>query len=194
MEQTFFESMGIAGLEKIHTQFIEWIMNNNTLKNDFKLRLLQDLIGKKLQYSPDDVKIYALTEFESIDLLIRVGDSLIILENKLTSSQHDNQLKRYEQTVFEHQNKKEKNDFFINLDNSKIHYILLELIDEKAESDKWSCVSYKNWCQIICKSTIDIEMGDTERLMINDYITTLKRMVEAIETVLSSPCEHQNIF
>ena len=43
MEQTFFESMGIAGLEKIHTQFIEWILNNNTLKNDISFNSIEEL-------------------------------------------------------------------------------------------------------------------------------------------------------
>ena len=122
-EQSFLEHIGIADIERVHTNTIAWIISDSCraiTKND-KIKFLSEFIG----LNKDDFIETIHDETGSIDLLIETNNTIIALENKFKSSQHSNQLERYRKRINELCSKKEK------------LYIFLTLAPEAPQSDSW---------------------------------------------------------
>jgi len=92
----FFEFIAAADAEKVHSQTIGWIFSENceVFDDNDKSSMLKELINvenEKIDFIPTRVDV----EISDIDILITCGDKLIIIENKIKSSQHSNQLFKY---------------------------------------------------------------------------------------------------
>jgi hypothetical protein len=94
----FFEFIAAADAEKVHSQTIGWIFSNDcdVFSNEEKNAILNELLSienEEISLFPSKVEV----EVNDIDILITCGGSnLIIIENKIKSSQHSNQLFKYE--------------------------------------------------------------------------------------------------
>lgn len=88
-----FESLGIASVEKMHTQFLYWFFNNGNIPSKLKVSLLNNLFNQSLTSA--DVHIFAISEIDKIDLLITTGKAVFLIENKIKSSEHSLQTQRY---------------------------------------------------------------------------------------------------
>ncbi len=96
MKRTFFDYISSASEEKIHSQTLGWLLSKNcdALEKKNKKELLQLLLGKnkiKNKFNIEDV----LVEYFDIDLLIVCDKFVVVIENKLKSSEHSNQLEKY---------------------------------------------------------------------------------------------------
>ena len=92
----FFEFIAAADAEKVHSQTIGWIFSENceVFDDNDKSSMLKELINvknEKIDFIPTRVDV----EISDIDILITCGDKLIIIENKIKSSHHSNQLFKY---------------------------------------------------------------------------------------------------
>lgn len=185
-QQTFFESMSIAGLEKIHTQMINWIINNNEISSNIRISVLNALFDTQIKL--DALPIYGMTEFtnkKSIDFLARVDSHLFILENKVNSSQHDNQLDEYSAIIKKNMEESKKNasqySFFKSV--HEIHYAFLTLIGELPTSEthsKWKSITYTQWKKAIDYhwSVMKKQLSPRNQAIMEDYRETLCKMVK----------------
>jgi len=91
----FFEFIAAADAEKVHSQTIGWIFSNDcdVFDPNEKRAILRELTNNTVDLTPQKVEV----EVNDIDILITCTDnSLVVIENKLKSSQHSNQLFKYE--------------------------------------------------------------------------------------------------
>lgn len=94
----FFEFIAAADAEKVHSQTIGWIFSRDCDVFDDKEKnaILKELLFGTIKSDIDLIPSKVDVEINDIDILITCGDSLVVIENKIKSSQHSNQLFKYE--------------------------------------------------------------------------------------------------
>lgn len=129
MNKTFFEYLGIADMERIHSQILAWIFSSdfNALNEKQKIDLLEKVFGLQNVQSIKTI----LTEAYRIDIIIETDSELIVIENKLKSSQHSDQLTRYV-NQFKKSHKVQPKFYF------------LTLVEEKVKDTNWKRISYQH--------------------------------------------------
>ena len=90
MRQNFFEVIGIADVERVHSQMLAWIFGANVLTVEQKSEILSALTGQVGEYAVRQVS----TEHDHIDVLIETDSAIIAIENKIKITEHDEQLTR----------------------------------------------------------------------------------------------------
>ncbi len=178
----FFEFIAAADAEKVHSQTIGWLFseNCNAFSDNDKSFILSELNknNAKVQVTPA-TKVHV--EINNIDIMIEGEDWIIIIENKIKSSQHSNQLFKYEYLTkheeeealicflnwksinfkdnpadaFKNLNKEFKEQFQVtkrlNKGNKKTFYWYLTLIKEKPESSNWANITYSDLYKVLDK-------------------------------------------
>lgn len=112
-----FEAIGAVRHELRHSDFLGFLLDpsqNHGLGDEFARRLLQKVLiaagEHHLHVSPIDLDVWdlndlvVLREWQNIDILLLEENHklAVIIENKIGSAEHSNQLERYFQTVKEH--------------------------------------------------------------------------------------------
>ncbi len=112
-----FEAIGVVRQELRHSDFLAFLLNpqeNHRLGDIFVKRLLQRLLMDTedilLPVTPIDLALWSLDrmevrrEWQNIDILLldEPNRLAVIIENKIGTGEHSNQLRRYHQTVSEH--------------------------------------------------------------------------------------------
>ncbi|MBM3186867.1 MAG: PD-(D/E)XK nuclease family protein, partial [Bacteroidetes bacterium] len=99
----FFEWIAAADAEKVHSQTIGWILSEEceVFSKEERKSILQELFFDPFpEKFKDFKKINKIdsvdVEINDIDIQITCDNCLIVIENKLKSSQHSNQLFKYE--------------------------------------------------------------------------------------------------
>ena len=115
MKKSFFEYLGLADVERIHSQFLAWVLSPdcNAVNQIERKNLFREIFN--VNGTITDIQ----TERNRIDILISTAKDIIVIENKIKSSQHSNQLENYRKFC--------KKSFPFH----KIHYFFLTLIKEK---------------------------------------------------------------
>ncbi|MCF8448218.1 MAG: PD-(D/E)XK nuclease family protein [Bacteroidia bacterium] len=107
-----FRALGIEKYEIRHSQFLAWLLNpkeTHGLGGVFLIRFLRELFidNRSGEISIIDIPKLKLEEalvkreWRNIDILIELSEVIIIVENKLFSTEHSNQLKRYKEIIHE---------------------------------------------------------------------------------------------
>ena len=94
----FFECIAAADAEKVHSQTIGWILSDEcgVFTQEERKSILQELLlGQHVNFDIGRIKSVDV-EINDIDIQITCDNCLIVIENKLKSSQHSNQLFKYE--------------------------------------------------------------------------------------------------
>ena len=148
-EFNIFKVLKLENYEIRHSNFLAWLLNPNSshgIKNLF-LKKFINKIDKKLSYDENDI-IEIHREKDNIDILL-LNDTkkyLLLIENKINSNQHDNQLKRYEEIT-----SKKYGDY-----DKK--YIYLKPEENEVIPENYLYISYKDIVEIIK----DIEVKNNE--------------------------------
>ena len=119
----------ISGSERIHTQTISWILSlqETIFPNIAKAYFLKNLFQLNDEITIS-TKFYRLeTELNKIDLFIQTDDFQFIIENKLKSSEHDNQTTRYPDSI----PKK------FTIQPKKKYFGFLTLIGDEPQNQNW---------------------------------------------------------
>ena len=158
MTKSFFEYLGLADVERIHSQFLAWVLSGdcNAIDQQERDRLFKNLFN--VSGKINDIQ----TERNRIDILIATSTDVIIVENKIKSSQHSNQLDNY------------KKFCDITFPKHKRHYFFLTLIDEKTKDKDWQRLNYS----IIFKhlSTLKLLPNRNHSSIISEYLIFLQRL------------------
>src|SRR5688572_19310271 len=112
-----FEALGAVHVEVRHSAFLSFLLTpseNHGLGDMFVKRLLQKALttstGQSLPITLIDLDIWdldetiVLREWQNIDILLidERNQLVVILENKIHSGEHDEQLQRYWQIINQH--------------------------------------------------------------------------------------------
>ena len=99
MNLSLFEALSIAGMERIHTQTLAWLLGpHSKLASQHRLKLLEAL-GATCSAAELD-KLTVVTEVSSLDLVAYTSSRLVlVVENKLKSRQGRNQLAIYDNAI-----------------------------------------------------------------------------------------------
>ncbi|MFN5441289.1 MAG: PD-(D/E)XK nuclease family protein, partial [Flavobacteriia bacterium] len=96
-QPNFFEKLGLADKEKIHSQIISWLFSQELQLIDESTK--SDLYSKLFKCElPEKYAVY--TEWKNMDVVFLdlTGDKpkeALVIENKLKSELHSNQLTKY---------------------------------------------------------------------------------------------------
>lgn len=180
-EPNIFRALSIERMEIRHSNFIGYILDpnqNHGLKDIVLRKFLRDIFYESKLDGRDifDADIIDLTtveirrEWKNIDLLIILNDDVIVVENKVDSLDHSNQLNRYKEIA---------ETAFGN--KAHIHYVYLtphgdDPIDERARED-YINYSYEK-ISLIIQSILNLYRNSiSEKLYfyLTDYLSTIKR-------------------
>jgi hypothetical protein len=173
MKQGFFEAIGIAGIERIHSQVLYWIFlqENSVLSSEEKTDVLKLLNSQAGSYK----NFKSWTEYETIDLLICADNDLFVIENKIKSSEHDSQLSKYKESV------KKMREF----EGCKIFHIYLTLIEDKPSDTDWKNVTYRGLFTALKQHRIP-EPSNADGWILNEYIDSLGTLTNITTSFLEN--------
>lgn len=157
-----FEAVGMVRQELRHSDFLAFMLNpqhNHGLSSHFLKRLLQRILGNTagsiLEITPLDLALWDLDEVEvrrewqNIDILLldESQQFIIILENKVDSYEHSNQLAQYWRTVEQNypgwqiiglfltpDGTLPSDDRYLPLSYSLVYTLLTEIVDSRAST------------------------------------------------------------
>lgn len=181
MRKTIFDSLMISDSERIHTQTLAWILSldNNLFPN--KSGFIKGLFDLNHSVSIDN-GLYVETELNRIDLFIQTTDKQFIIENKLKSSEHSNQTKRYIDSIPERL-----------IDNNKAkHFGFLTLINDEPQNQEWKPISFEKLRDSL--NSIQWPADKNETIFIKEYVQTLDNLVNVFNQFVSNHKDFENVF
>lgn len=184
LELTIFEDLAIADKEKIHTQVLNYVLNNKNITTQSKISFLGALVGSNYSLSKINIKqitITAITECSNIDLQIDIKqDSELIVkfvfENKLKSSLHSNQLNKYKEII----------DNDSSLGNVCKYFIFLTLAGKYAQDD-WKPLSFESYASAFGKFELANTVKNNISVYLEDYKKTLNNLIKSYNWFMDNP-------
>jgi hypothetical protein len=177
-----FEALGIARHELRHSDFLAFLLDpnqNHGLGDEFARQLLQKVVtstgNQSLPVSPIDLDVWdlnelaVLREWQNIDILLldEAHRLAVIIENKIGSIEHSNQLERYYRTADQHHR------------GWKILGIYLSPEGDSPSHPAYVSADYTTVCHIIERLTAkrSSTLGDDVRTMMTHYTQMLRRRI-----------------
>lgn len=188
----FFEAICLADMEKMHSAMIAWMLSDSCTvfsKTD-KSYMLCDLFGEK-QRRFDEIETY--TEWNSIDVVVftRCGQKweCWLLENKVKSSQHSDQLRKYESITIKYNDllfeSRLKPGSVTEREWPYMHFCFLSLIYEEPLGDApWHKCLYSQFEKILSKiqfNNIDSFDKQNEKVFVESYKNCIKELCEYLD-------------
>jgi hypothetical protein len=190
-EFNIFEALGAVRVEVRHSDFLAFLLNpqqNHGLGDVFVKRLLQKALSVAQNYTPItslDLDIWDLDEltvqreWQNIDLFLFDDKTKIavVIENKVSSSEHSGQLRRYRKTIEAH------------YPGSKLLYLFLTPDGEEASDPNYISISYATVASIIENliETRTSTLGPEVRILMTHYAQMLRRHIVS-ESELAELC------
>lgn len=172
LNRTFFDYLSMAHAERVHSQVLGWLLSLNEaiLPEKQKSSFLNSLFGLNEEFT----KIKVETETDSIDIIIETNLGGFLIENKLKSSEHSGQTKKYAERYPQH----------------KKYY--LSLIGELPFHNEWKAITYKHLRDSL--NLINISKSFRESYFLEDYQLTVNNLVTAYDAFLQNPYAYPNVF
>lgn len=172
LNRTFFDYLSMAHAERIHSQVLGWLLSleEAILPEKQKSSFLNSLFGLNEEFTA----IEANTEVDSIDIIIETNLGGFLIENKLKSSEHSGQTKKYAERYPKH----------------KKYY--LSLIGEFPFHNEWTAITYKHLRDSL--NLINISESFRESYFLEDYQLTVNNLVTTYEAFLVNPTAYPNVF
>lgn len=170
----------IATKELSQDAFITWLLrwaDDSFMKENQSLciagkEFIKKLLSFKYQIKTDEIqKVNACRQWRNIDILAEVNEEyVIIIEDKVNTSEHDNQLERYEKAVKENYE-----------NNIKIVYIYLKTGLES--SDNIKKIKGKGWNYISRKDFLDfLQSQNPQSEIYSEYLSNLLELQRESES------------
>jgi len=173
-----FQILRISKNEIRHSNFLSWLLDPNEshkLGDIFLKRFLREVFSSDKFGDIDQVdvegmdlsKVEIQREWKNIDILIKLENVVVCVENKVLSKEHSNQLKRYKE-IIENQ--------FPNHHQTFV-YLNPEGDTSEDESDTYEPISYEFIVESLDRiiSVYGESLNEQVKNYIKDYITIIKR-------------------
>ena len=176
--KSFFEYLGISDVERIHSQFFAWLFSADCLavNSNSKHKLLMALF----KTGPESKILRVHTEVSGIDILIETSNEIIVIENKLKSSQHSNQLIKYKEYC-DHKFPQTPKRFYF-----------LTLTGEKSNDVNWMRMSYHQMYVQLQK--LPLSENENHTVIVKEYLVFLYRLTSCVNDFISRPHEYDMVF
>ena len=176
-----FEALGAVRQEVRHSDFLAFLLNprqNHGLGDLFIKRLLQEAISQADAVQPitpidldlwdlDDIEVRR--EWQSIDILLldQIHQVAVVIENKIYSSEHNDQLHRYRQIVAQY------------YPGFRVLGLFLTPEGETGTDPSYISISYELICQLVENIVHSREstLGHDVLMMMGHYIVMLRRHI-----------------
>lgn len=189
MRQNFFQAIGLVDMERVHSSFLGWILSEDcyAFDQETKSQLLCNIFGAK--YDEQFSIINVLVESHNFDILVLTEDDSLrktywIIENKVKSSQHNNQLNKYVDDLVKLANSNEK------------RFCLLSLISEEPLSKKvkWHCTTYGQLANYIENALKQANNSVDDYIFVKAYIECIKSLDAALQDFIANHLDYPNVF
>lgn len=186
---TFFNKIGVADMERVHSAVIGWMLSDECEAFDITIRsqILKELFGIN-DTNRSFVEIQSLIEWKDIDILILTKDEqgngdCWIIENKIKTSQHSNQLEKYIEII--------NKDF----SNREKHFAFLTLIGESAlnKGNQWINITYQLLVSLLEKN-LHLKMDNVDSVILNEYYLSIQQLCSAAVSFISNPQSYPTVF
>lgn len=173
-----FQVLRITNTEIRHSNFLAWILDpnaNHKLGDAFLKRFLREVFISNKVVDIDQVDVEGLNlntteilrEWEHIDLLIKIDDLVVCVENKVYTKEHSNQLQRYKKII--------ENTF----PSSRKAYVYLTVDGQEPENetDHYEPISYEFIVDTL-ENIIGVYkefISEQVLVYLNDYVKTIRR-------------------
>lgn len=188
-KKSFFEAISLADMEKVHSAVIGWMLSDDCGAFDIeaKSRILKGLFEENDSSSFKSIEV--TVEIQNIDILILTEDYngekvCWVIENKVKSSQHSNQLNKYVDIIES------------SYDSYSHKYCLLSLIEEKPICrQKWINKTYD--CLV---SSLKSELETTNNknnvdfFILCEYQQSIFHMTSVLKVFLEDHKSYCNVF
>jgi hypothetical protein len=181
IKETFFDSLLLSDSERIHSQMLAWILKlpENVFPTAHKTTFLQQLFDFEITIENG---LIVHTEINRIDILLETDNHILVLENKLKSSEHSFQTDKYKNAV---------------PDNFKstgkiIKCAFITLIGEKPKNAEWQAISFKDIWNAL--NAVPWSKTAREVIFVEEYIQTLRNLVTAFDSFLANHQKFETVF
>jgi hypothetical protein len=191
-----------AAMEKVHSQTLGWIFSlRSHSATPFQESIGTYLLKKIVGLESEIISIEIVTvEFNHFDLLIEWKkngiDCTLIIENKIKSSEHNNQLARYVEDMKSLIEKDSSFQHYYPYRQERHHYILLQLINEETLPAPWQQLTYFGLSKILRSAlqqdNLLIDAG--EKIMLEQYLDCISRLSETVNQFLLNPAQFSFVF
>lgn len=175
MKQNFFESLGLADVERIHSQTLAWLFGSEVLGAAQKSQILEQLTGE----ADDCETLEVLTEHEDIDILMETASSIIAIENKIKITQHDDQLEKY-QRILERRTKPRR-------------FVYLSLVPEDISTSGWIARTYDHLYTALGPHVFGAPSNFGEYAF-NEYVDAVGHLTEIVREFGKDHTLFPNVF
>jgi hypothetical protein len=185
-----FEILRISHNEIRHSNFLAWMLDpqqSHNLGDTFLKWFLKDVFSDQRVTWINEFKVDSLDtndlvihrEYKNIDLLLETSQFVVIIENKLWSKEHSNQLNRYKTTV--EKEFQAKHHAFVFLTP------YAEAPEQDSDKDIYVTFDYESIVRIldIILETYGHSISEKVRTYINDYIAVVRRYVMQDDEAIS---------
>lgn len=182
INQTFFDSLLMADSERVHSQMLAWFLNlpNEKFSLIEKATLLQSLFHFEKPLALQSIHVNS--EIHRIDILIELDEYILVIENKLKSSEHSDQTIKYIEAV-----SKEYNHL-----GKTLKFAFITLIGEEPKNNNWNIISFENLLKAL--HNINWDNKHKESLFIKEYIQTLNNLVVSFKTFIGNHQDFDSVF
>ena len=176
-EFNVFDVLKISRNEIRHSNVLGWLLDasgSHMLGDYFLSRVIRSILLNDDLNKYDKAKISLLDlysfkiyrEQNNIDLLL-VSEKekvVIVIENKVGSSEHSNQLNRYREIVYE-----KYKDYY------KMFVYLTVLGEAPSDEENWTILTWQDICEILELILEKKDVNDSIKLFLEDYKKKLRR-------------------
>jgi hypothetical protein len=173
-----FQILRITNNEIRHSNFLSWLLDPNQshkLGDIFLKRFLREVFSSEKfgEIDQSDVEGLDLTkveiqrEWKNIDILIKLNDVVVCIENKVLSKEHSNQLMRYREIIESQFPNHKKTYVFLTPDGH----------ESEEENDQYEPISYDFIVETLERiiSVYGESLNNQVKNYIKDYTTIIKR-------------------
>lgn len=181
-----FDVLKISRMEIRHSNVLAWLLNpneNHGLGDAFLKAIIQIVVqnddnGRYNVLETLLIDFYSFVvyrEWKNIDILLvsDVEKFLIAIENKIDSHEHDNQLKKYRETL--------ATDY---PDYRKMHLYLTPEGEEPSDTDFWDALSYRDVVEALSDQREATELAPDVALVVENYLDVLRRDIVEDEKLI----------
>lgn len=181
-----FDVLKISRMEIRHSNMLAWLLNpneNHGLGDAFLKAIVQIVVqnddnGRYNVLETLLIDFYSFVvyrEWKNIDILL-VSDAekfLIAIENKIDSHEHDDQLKKYRDTL--------ATDY---PNYRKMYLYLTPEGEEPSDTDYWDTLSYRDVVEALSEQRDTTELTPDVALVVENYLDVLRRDIVEDEKLI----------
>jgi len=176
-----FRILKAENLEIRHSNFLAWLLSPNEthkLGSKFLKLFLKDIFANGSYVWTNEFRVDRLAldnatvrrEWQNIDIVVEADDFVVAIENKIHSTEHSNQLRKYRNTIETHFPSERFNHVFV--------YLTLDGSDalDKEDADYYQSYSYVEIAKNI-ERLLEIQrenIGNRIQTYIEDYNRTIR--------------------